>query len=91
MAEVIITIKVMPENSDTDLKKVEEQVKEKISDYGGEVGKVEIEPIAFGLSAVKIIFVVDEDKGSTDELEEAVNKLEGVMNVEVIDVRRAIG
>ena len=40
--------------------------------------KTEQEPIAFGLKALKIIFVMDEAKGSTDELESKIKEIEGV-------------
>jgi len=81
----------MPENPETDLKAIEEKAKIFIAEYGGEVGKVEIEPIAFGLKALNLIFVSNEDIGSTDRLEQNVSSIEGVSSAEVIDVRRAIG
>ena len=49
------------------------------------------EPIAFGIKALKITFVMEESKGSTDSLEESIKTIEGVNSVETIDVRRAIG
>jgi len=91
MADVVITLRIMPENSETDLKAIEEKAKIFIAEYGGEVGKVEIEPIAFGLKALNLIFVSNEDIGSTDRLEQNVSSIEGVSSAEVIDVRRAIG
>jgi len=91
MAEVIITLKIMPETPEVDLKKVEEKAKVLISDFGGEVGKVEIEPVAFGLNSLKLIFVMDESKGDTESLEKDISELEDVIGVEVVDVRRAIG
>ena len=81
----------MPESPDIDLAKLEEQIKEKVTEYGGEVGKVEIEPVAFGLKALNIILVADESKGSTDKLEENIKNIDGVNSAEVTDVRRAIG
>ena len=50
-----------------------------------------IEPVAFGLKALKIFFVLDESKGNIDSLEEKIKEIEGVGNVEVVDMRRAIG
>lgn len=91
MANVVITIKLMPEDPKVNLKKVEEQAKKEISAFGGEVGKVETEPIGFGLHALKLIFILDEDKGTTDPLEEKLRQIEGVTSAEVVDVRRAIG
>ena len=90
MADVIVTFKIMPENLDVDLKKLEKDIKEVITIYA-EVGKVETEEIAFGLKALKFIVIVDESKGGTDILEDNMRNVEGVSSVEVTDVRRAIG
>lgn len=91
MASVIITFKIMPESPEVDLAEVETIGKQKIAEFGGEVGKVEIEPIAFGLNALKLIFVMDESKGATDSLEADIEAIKGVNSVEVTDVRRTIG
>ena len=92
MADVIITLKIMPESPDVDLSAVETKSKEFITAFAGEGDcKVEIEPIAFGLKALKILFVMDEAKGTTDSLEKQISDLEDVASVEVTDVRRAIG
>ncbi len=92
MANVIITFKIMPESVEIDLGKIETQAKEKIKAFAGEgETKTVIEPIAFGLKSLKILFVMDESKGSTDILEEQIKRIEGIMSVEVVDVRRAIG
>ena len=90
MAEIIITFKIMPEGLDVDLKKLERDVSQIIKRYG-DIGKVEIEEIAFGLRALKFIIVVDENKGGTDIIEDNLRNVEGVNSVEVVDVRRAIG
>ena len=81
----------MPESTDTNLNAVEEKASEAITAFGGEPGKTEIEPIAFGLKALKIFFIMDEKKGSTEELEKKINSISGVESCEVIDVRRTIG
>ena len=91
MASVIITLKLMPESPEIDLAELEAQAKKKIEAFGGEVGKVEIEPVAFGLKAVNLIFVMDEAKGATDSLESDIEAIEGVNSVEITDVRRTIG
>ena len=92
MADAIVTIKLMPTSPDVDMEKLLVAAKEKIVDFVGEGDmKDEIEPIAFGLKALKITFVMDENLGSPDQLEETVGILEGVNSFEVIDVRRAIG
>ena len=91
MADIIITIKIMPGSPEINLKEIEEKAKVEIENFGGEVGKVEIEPIAFGIKALKLLFVMDEEKGSTEELEKDISEIMGIKSVEVTDVRRAIG
>ncbi|MFA6073455.1 MAG: elongation factor 1-beta [Candidatus Woesearchaeota archaeon] len=92
MANAIVTFKIMPESPDVDLVKVEHEALKEIELHAGKGDtKVEIEPIAFGLKAIKIIFIVDEKLGSPDDLALKIEKIEGVNSVEVIDVRRAIG
>ncbi|MBU2634218.1 MAG: elongation factor 1-beta [Nanoarchaeota archaeon] len=90
MADIIITFKVMPEDLEVDLKRLEKDITALINEFG-EVGKVEIEKIAFGLEALKFLVVYDENKGSTDFLEDNMRNIDGVNSVEVVDVRRAIG
>ncbi|NOZ81517.1 MAG: elongation factor 1-beta [DPANN group archaeon] len=91
MADVVITLKIMPESPDTDLAKIAEQAKTLITADGGHVHSTENKPVAFGLEAIHIVFSKDEAKGSSDELEEAVAKISHVNSVDVIDVRRAFG
>jgi elongation factor 1-beta len=91
MAEVVITLKIMPEGVDSNLETIEKNAKEKISKFGGEVGKVNINEVAFGLKSVELLFVMDEAKGSTEDLEKQIEALDEVNSVEVTDVRRAIG
>jgi len=92
MAQIVATIKIMPESPESDLSLLQKKAEEEIKKFVGNLEiKTEQEPIAFGLKALKIIFVMDESKGSTETLEENIKKIDGVNSVEVIDVRRAIG
>ena len=91
MANVVITLKVMPEGVDTNLEDLKKAVNSKIKKFSGGDSRIEIEPVAFGLKALKFTFVSDEKKGGTDELENQIINIEGVNSVNVIDVRRALG
>lgn len=92
MADIIVTLNIMPESPDIDLKALEAQSLAKIKKFSGmDNHKVEIKPVAFGLKALSIMFVMAEDKGSTDALEEEISSIDGVNSVEVTDVRRTIG
>lgn len=81
----------MPDSPEVDLKKVEHDAEEKINAFGGEVGKVEQEPVAFGLVALKIMFAMNESKGDTESLEKDISSIEGIQSVEVVSVTRAMG
>ena len=92
MAEVVVTLRIMPQNPGTDLSKIESEAKKKVVKFcNSQEFKASIEPIAFGLNALNLIFVMNEDKGSTEELEKSISETHGVESVEVTDVRRAIG
>jgi elongation factor 1-beta len=91
MADVVITMKIMPESPDVDLNGIKEKADHLIKEFGGELGKSEEQPVAFGLKSLILYFVMNEELGSTEELEEKVSGVEGVQSVEVTDVRRAVG
>jgi translation elongation factor aEF-1 beta len=91
MANVVITFKIMPASPEEDLDKIRNEAQKRIKKFGGEVYKTEEVPIAFGLKSVNIMFLMDENKGSTEELEKEISELQGVNSVDVIDVRRAVG
>ena len=86
MADAIITFKIMPESPETSLDDMKAKVIPLIEKFGGEVI-----PVAFGIKALQLIFVMDENLGGTDQLEEDITKLKEVLSVDLIDIRRAIG
>lgn len=91
MADIVVSLSIMPTSPDVDLKPIEEKATHLIKEFGGEVGRVNVVPIAFGLKSLNLIFVMDEKLGSTEVLEENIKKVRGVQSAEVTDVRRAIG
>ena len=59
MATVVVTLKIMPESPNVDLRNIEKEAKSKIQAFtDNEEMKSEQEPIAFGLKALKIIFAL---------------------------------
>ena len=91
MAKMFITLKIMPDDQETNLESVKTSIVKIIADFGGSFKEDSLEPVAFGLNALKMIFVMDEGKGNLDPLEDILRNLDGVQSVEVVDVRRAIG
>ena len=87
MARVVMTMKIMPDGVEIDLENLREKIKECVPE-GTDVGAVEIQPVAFGLKALRMNFVRDESLGGTDDIEAAISALEGVAQVEVEMVSR---
>ncbi len=90
MGIVAVKIKVMPDSPETDIKEIEEKVRETLKKADCGNPKIEIQPIAFGLKALIVLFGWPEEK-ELEKLEEEMKKIKGVGSVEVIDMRRAIG
>ena len=84
-------MKLMPSSPDEDLESIRASAAKMIAEFGGTVGKVDFEPIAFGLKAVVFMFAMAEDLGDTEELEKKITGISGVNSVQVTDVRRAVG
>ena len=98
MAEAIITLKIMPESPDVNLDNLELKAKEKIIHFVREDAtmKVSVEPVAFGLKAINIIFVMDEALGSPDPLAEEIEKFEeeaqkSATKIEIISIETREG
>ena len=88
---MFLTIKIMPETPEIDLTELRNKAKEVSEKFGAELlDKDVIEPVAFGLKALKLMFILDEAKGSED-LSDLISGIEGVSSSEVIDMRRAVG
>lgn len=90
MATAIITIKLMMDSPETDVKAVEEKAKEVLKANGGDFYKSEVEEVAFGLKALNLVFTCNEKLGS-DSFEDKLGEIEGVGNAQCTDFRRTIG
>ena len=87
MGEVVATVKLMPEGTEVDLEKIKIQAQEAVT-KDAELHKIEEEPIAFGLVALNVMFIVEDGEGGTEVVEESLAQIPGVSSVEVLDVRR---
>ncbi|MFH1821817.1 MAG: elongation factor 1-beta [Methanobacteriota archaeon] len=85
MAEVAVTLRVMPEGTEVDLKNLEVKVRERVK-----VHSVSREPIAFGIEALNIVAVIEDAAGGTDPLEGELASIPGVGNVQVTGVTRLL-
>ncbi len=88
MAKVAVLMRILPEDAaikpDQLLEKLREKLPEKYH-----IAQYQAEPIAFGLEALRVIILMPEDvEGGTNELEEIVSSIEGVSQVDVLNVAR---
>ena len=82
-----MTLRVMPEDVEIDLDDLLERIKNAIPE-GTDLGATETQPVAFGLKALRMNLSRDESLGGTDDIEAAINAVEGVSQVEVERVSR---
>jgi len=83
MGKVIIVFKILPENPDklSELRAAVEAL---------EPERVEEEPIAFSLKALKVIFIIPDAGGEQDKLENRLKSLPNVGSVETERVSRSL-
>jgi len=83
MGDVAVHVRIMPESTDVDMNAVLEKVKEILGD---KLKNAEIKPFVFGLKVVEAIFVVPDEEGVLDQEVEKLSKINGIQNVEVLEV-----
>jgi len=83
MGEVAITFEIMPDGPEIDLEGIKAKVNEKIGGIS-KIEQTEIKPIAFGLKALVMNVVVEDQEGIMDRLEEEIASVEGVQNAKVV-------
>ena len=86
MGKVVALVRIMPESIDVDMKKLEADLKKKVPS----IQDVGVEPIAYGLSALKIAVIVNDEEGGTDAVEKALSEVPGVSQAETVCVNRMI-
>lgn len=88
MAKVLVVVKVYPSSADTDLDELVDSIRRRLPE-GYDIARSAKEPIAFGLSALKLYVVMPEEvEGGTEELEKLIAGVEGVEELEVEAVHR---
>jgi elongation factor 1-beta len=87
MGEVAITYRIMPENADVNIS----ELADKVAETSRKIAKIQgmqEKPIAFGITAILIRVVIEDKEGGPDEIESALTNIEGVQNVETMDMTR---
>lgn len=83
MGTVIITFKVLPEDTSIDLKKLQAAIAKKV-----QIRDAAEEPIAFGLKALTFKVFVEDSEGGSDAVEAKIKNTAGVAQVEITGMDR---
>ncbi|EJG06249.1 Elongation factor 1-beta [Methanofollis liminatans DSM 4140] len=86
MGKVAVILKLMPESADVPIEELEKRVKETVSG----IDEIRAEPIGFGLSALKVAAVIEDEEGATDALESRLEAVDGIATAQIVDVNRMI-
>jgi len=87
MARLVARIRIMPADAESNLDNVVNSMKSSMPE-GMEMKGHVIEPIAFGLKAIVGDFVLEDAEGQMDKLEDSIKNIEGVGEIEVMNISR---
>lgn len=84
MGKVAITYNILPESPEVDINSLLDSIRSAIP-KGVELRGSVVNPVAFGLNAIKILVIVGDESGIADEVEKNLLELKGVQSVDVVD------
>ncbi|MDQ3998792.1 MAG: elongation factor 1-beta [Thermoproteota archaeon] len=87
MARLVVRIRILPAEAESNLENVVESIKKSLP-TGMDMKSSSMEPIAFGLKAILGDFLLDDAEGQMDKLEESIKSIEGVGQIEVTNISR---
>jgi elongation factor 1-beta len=87
MSRLVVRVKVLPSDAETNLDEVSKSLSDTIPS-GMELNSVTKEPVAFGLFSLLIDFILDDSEGQMDKLEHFLERTHGVGQFEVVTMSR---
>jgi translation elongation factor aEF-1 beta len=87
MGKIVIAYKILPSESTVDLEVLKEKLRAKLADVAA-IQRFAEEPIAFGLSALKVNMVLPEKDGILEETEKRITDIKEVGQLQTLGVTR---
>lgn len=87
MTRLVARIRILPAEAESNLESVVSSIKGSMPE-GMEMKGHALEPIAFGLKALVGDFLLEDAEGQMDKLEESIKAVDGVGEIEVMNISR---
>lgn len=88
MGEVLLKYRITPDGETADLAAIEKGVRAAIPATIGKVNKAEIQPFVFGMKVLVASFIVQDEEGNNDKVEQAILAVPGVGGADLLDMGR---
>ncbi|WP_048161648.1 elongation factor 1-beta [Thermoplasma acidophilum] len=85
MGDVLVTLKILPKDTDADIKSIEDQVKRNIEGLCS-INRMDEVDIGFGLKYIKLEIIVQDKEGEIDRVENSISSIEGVGEISTENV-----
>lgn len=88
MGQVLLKYRITPEDAETNMQALEANVRQALPSTVGKVSKAEIQPFVFGMKVLVVSFIVEDEEGNNDKVEQLIAAVPGVQGADLLDMGR---